>query len=89
MLGLKINIFLSSTAAKKGVTTIIEQKGLSLDLGVFSVQLTRLDSMEYLDLTNAKNSRRRTESALCTISGEKLGRESVLTALVPKNPVAQ
>ena len=45
-------------AAKKGVKTIIEQKGSSLDLGVSSVQLTRLDSLEYLDLTIAKESRR-------------------------------
>ena len=36
--------------APKGVKTIIEQKGLSLDLGAFKVQSTRLGSMEYLDL---------------------------------------
>ena len=52
--GLKKSIFSSSATAKKGVKTIIEQKGSSLDLGAFSVQLTRLDSMEYLDLTTAK-----------------------------------
>ena len=51
----------------------------SLDLGAFSVQLSRLDSMEYLDLTIAKE-RRRTESSLYAVSGKKLGRESVLTA---------
>ena len=54
----KRNLFLSSAAAKKGVKTIIEQKGSSLDLGAFSVQLILLDSMEYLDLTIAKKSRR-------------------------------
>ena len=86
--GLKRNIFPSSLSTKKGVSTIIEQKGSSLDYRAFSFQLTRLDSMEYLDLTIAKESRR-TESALCAISGKKLGRESVLTALVPKKPVAQ
>ena len=43
--GLKRNIFSSSAAVKKGVKAIIEQKGSSLDLGVCSVQLTRLDSM--------------------------------------------
>ena len=68
--------------------TIIENKGSSLDPGAFSVQLTRLDSMEYLDLTIAKESKI-TESALCAISGGKLGKESVLTALNPKKPVAQ
>ena len=55
---LKRNPFSSSAAAKKDVKTINEQKGLSLDLGAFSVQLTRLDSMEYLDLTTSKESRR-------------------------------
>ena len=63
MTGLKRNLFSSSAAAKKGVRTIIEQKGSSLDLGAFSVQLTRSDDMKYLDLTIAKESRR-TGSAL-------------------------
>ena len=53
-------------AAKKSVKTAVEMKGSSFDLGAFSVQLTRLDSMDYLDLTIAKE--RRTESALCAIS---------------------
>ena len=61
---------------------------MSLDLGAFSIQLIRLDSMEYLDLAIAKESGR-TESALCAISGKKLGKESVLTVLVPKKPVAE
>ena len=67
--GLKRNIFPSSAAARKGVKTNIEQKGSSLDLEAFSVQLTRLDSMEYLDLTFAEESRR-TESALCMTPGK-------------------
>ena len=57
-------------AAKKGVETIIEQKGSSLDLGVSSVQLTRLDSLEYLDLTIAKEVEEHNISALNAISGE-------------------
>ena len=56
---LKRNLLSSSAAAKKGVKTIIEQKGSSLDLGAFSVQLTRLDSsMKYLYLTIAEESKR-------------------------------
>ena len=86
--GLKIIFFSSSAAAKKGVCTIIEQKGSSLDVGAFSVQLTRSDSMEYLDLTIAKESRR-TEYALCAISGKTFRKESVQTVLVPKKSVAQ
>ena len=56
--GLKRNLFSSTVAAKKGVKTSIEQKRSSLDLRAFSVQLTRLDSMEYLDLKIATESRR-------------------------------
>ena len=86
--GFKRNIFSTSAAAQNGVKTIIEKNGSSLDVGTFSIQLTRLDSVDHLDLKIAKESRR-TETALCAISGEKLGKESVLTALVPKKPVAQ
>ena len=86
--GPKINIFSRLAAAKKGVKTIIEQKRSSLDLRPFSVQLTRLDSMEYLDLTIAEESRR-TESSLCAILGKTFGEEAVLSALVPKKSVAQ
>ena len=85
--GLKRNIFSTPAAAQKRVKTIIEMRGSSLDLGVFSVQLTRLKNTDPLDLTIAKK-RRRTKSALCVISGETFGRESVLTVLVPKKPVA-
>ena len=46
-----------------------------------------MDNIDYLDLTIAKENRR-TESALSTISGKSFGKESVLTALVPKKPVA-
>ena len=80
--GVKINIFSSSAAAKKGVKKIIEQKGSSLDLGAFNVQLTRLDSsMEYLYLTIAKESRR-TESALCVISGKSSREEAVINQIM-------
>ena len=86
--GLKRKLFSSSAAARKGVRTIIEQKGSSLGLGAFSVQLTRSDSKEYLDLKIAKESRR-TESALCSISGKTFHKEAVLTTLVPTKSVAQ
>ena len=86
--GLKRNLFSTSAAAKKDVETIIEPKGSSLDLGAFSVQLTRMDSMEYLDLTIVKESRQ-TRSVLCATSGKTFRKEAVLTALVPKKSVAQ
>ena len=47
---LKRNLFSTSAAAQKGVKTIIEKSGLSLNLGSFSVQLTRLDSIKYLEI---------------------------------------
>ena len=87
--GLKRNIFSSSTSAKKGsIITIIEQKNSSLNLGALSVQLTRVDSMDHLDLPIAKENRR-TEFDLCAISGKTFPKESVLTALLPKESVAQ
>ena len=74
-------------AAQKYVKIIIEKIGSSFDLESFSVQLIRLDDMDHLDLTVARENRR-IESALCTISGKTLGKESVLTTLAPKKPVA-
>ena len=43
--------------------------------------------MDHLDLIIAKQSRR-IEYTLCTISGKTFCKESALTALVPKKPVA-
>ena len=43
--------------------------------------------MHHLDPIIAKQSRR-VEYTLCTISGKTFGKESALTALVPKKPVA-
>ena len=83
-----MNLFSISAAAQKGVTTIIEKSGSFLDLGAFGVQLTRLNNMKYPNLTIAKESRR-TSYSPCAISGEKLGKESVLPALGSKKPVPQ
>ena len=80
----KRNLLSSSAAAKKCVKIIIQKNGSSLDLGSFSLQLTRLDSMNYLDLIIPKESRR-TECILCAISGETFGEKSVLTAFVTFN----
>ena len=54
--GLKRNLLSSSAAAQTSVKTIIEKNGSSLDLRAFSVQLIRLDDMEYLDLIFVKES---------------------------------
>ena len=76
--GLKIYLLSSSAAAKKGVKTVIEQKGSSLDLGAFNVQLARLNSIAYLDLTVITKETRRTGSSLCAISGKTFRKETVL-----------
>ena len=81
MPGPKRNMFSSSAAAKKGVKTIIKQKGSTL---AFSV--TRLNSMEYLDLIIAKASRR-PESALCAIPEKTFRNEAVLTIKSVVQPV--
>ena len=70
--GLKWIVFSSLAAAQKGIKTVIVKSGSSFDLGPFSVQPTRFDSMEHLDLTIAKGSRR-VESAFCAISGKTFG----------------
>ena len=84
--GLRRHLFSSSAAAQKGVTKHIENNGSSLDLGSFSVQLTRLDNKDPLDLTVVKESRR-TKSSLCAISWKTFGKESALTSLVLNKPV--
>ena len=71
--GLKRNLSSISAVAQKGVKISIEKNGSSLDLGVFSIQLTRLDNMDHLDLRTAKESRR-TESALCAFREKSLVR---------------
>ena len=54
---LKRNLFYSSTEFQKCVKTTIEKNDSYLDLKAFSVQLARLDSIDYLDLINAKENR--------------------------------
>ena len=52
--GLKRNLFSSSAASQKGVKTIIEKSSSSLELGSFSVQLTRFKNIHHFNLTIAK-----------------------------------
>ena len=52
-----------------------------------AMQKTRLDNMNHLDLTVARESRK-TESTFSATSGKTFRKESVLTALVPKKPIA-
>ena len=70
-------------AAQKGVKTIITKAGSIVDLGLFSIQLSRSDNLDHLDLAISKGSKR-TESACCAISGKSFGKETVLTASVPQ-----
>ena len=74
-------------AAQKGVKTIITKAGYIVDLGLFSIQLTRSDSLDHLDLAISKESKP-TESACCAISGKAFSKEIILTASVPQKNVA-
>ena len=85
--GLKRNIFFISAAAQKGVKKIIEISDLSLELRLFSVQLSWLDNMDHLDLTIAKKVEGQS-LLFAHFKVKRFGKESVLTALVSKNHVA-
>ena len=87
--GLDRNLFSTAMAAQKGVKTITTRAGPIVDLGLFSIQLTRSDNLDHLDLAISKESKR-TESASCAIS-EKASinsKETVLTASVPQKYIA-
>ena len=58
-----------------------------LKSGSFSIQLTRLDNIDHFESTIAKENRK-TESVFCAFSGKTFGKDSVLTVLRPKKPVA-
>ena len=85
--GLGQNLFSKAMAAQKDVKTIITKAGSIVDLGLFSIQLTRSDNLDHLDLAISKESRR-TDSACCAISGNAFSKETVLTASVPQKYIA-
>ena len=85
--GLGRNLFSTAMAAQKGVKTTITKAGSIVDLGLFSIQLSRSDNLDHLDLAISKGSKR-TESACCAISGKSFGKETVLTASVPQTYIA-
>ena len=85
--GLKRNIFSTALAAQKGVKTIFTKAGSIVDLGLFSLQLTRSDDLDHLDLA-ISNESKRTWSACCAISGKAFGKETTLMASVLQKPIA-
>ena len=85
--GLGRNLFSTAMAVKKGVKTVFTKADSIVDLGLFSIQLTRSDNLDHLDLAISKE-RKRTESACCAISGKPFGNQTVLTASVPQKPIA-
>ncbi|CAM9519788.1 unnamed protein product, partial [Ascophyllum nodosum] len=73
--GLGRNLFSTAMAAQNGVKTIITKAGSIVDLGLFSIQLSRSDNnLDHHDLAISKGSKR-TESACCAISGKSFGKE--------------
>ena len=81
--GIGRNLFSTSMAAQKGVKTVLTKAGSIVGLGLISIQLTRSDNLDHLDLTISKESKR-TESACCAILGKAFSKETVLTASVPQ-----
>ena len=75
--GLKMNLSSTSAGAQNCFKAVIATNGSSLDLGPFSVELTRFDYMDPRVLTIAKKIIK-TKSGLCAISGKMFGNESVL-----------
>ena len=60
--GLGRNLFSTAMTAQKGVKTIITKAGFIVDIDLFSIQLTRSNNMDHLDLAISKDSKR-TEAA--------------------------
>ena len=65
---LKRNLFFSVATAQKDVKNVITKNGPHLNIGSFSVQLSRSDVLNHLDLVIAKESKR-TEPPLCAVFG--------------------
>ena len=65
--GLRRIFFSTAMAAQKGVKTILTKAGSIVDLGLFSIHLTRSDNLDYLNLAISKENKR-TKSASCAIS---------------------
>ena len=73
--GLKRNLFSYCVAvADKGVESITFKQGSFLDLGTFSVLLTRSENRNHLHV-NITTESKRTETALKALSGQVLGDE--------------
>ena len=81
------NLFSTALAAQKGVNTIFTKAGSIVHLGLFSMQLTRSDNLDHLDLAISKE-RKRTESACCAISGKTFSKETSRKASIPQKSVA-
>ena len=65
----------------------LSKAGSIVDLGLFSIQLTRSDNLDHLDLTISKESKR-TGSTCCDISVKSFCKETVSTASVPQKYIA-
>ena len=85
--GLGGNYFLQFWQLKKALKIFSLRQGSIVDLGSFSIHLTRSDNLDNVDLAVAKKSKR-TESACWAISGKVFGNQTVLTASAPQKPIA-
>ena len=74
--GLGRNPFSTAMAAQKGIKTVFTKADSIIGLDLFSIQLTRSDSLDHPVLAVAKESKR-TESACCAFSGKSFGNQTV------------
>ena len=86
--GLRRNLFSIVAAAQKDVKIVITKGGSILDLGSFSLQLRTSDNLDHFNLAIAQKIKR-IESSFCTVLGKTFGNETVLTASVPRKPIAR
>ena len=81
------DFFFSIEAAQKGVKTVTTRGGSILDLGSFTMKLTRSNNLGHLDVAIAKQNKP-PELTCCAISGRIFCYENVLTASVPHKSIA-
>ena len=76
--GINKHLFSSCTAAQPGVRTVICKEGSYLDLGIFTIPLSKFNNnMDYIDLAISGKSMG-SSTACCAISGTQFKNEAAL-----------
>ena len=77
MPGLYKHSFSSCAAVQAGVKTVICKEGSYLDMGMFTIPLSKFNNMDYIDLAISGNSMG-SSTACCAISGTQFANEVAL-----------